>query len=387
MQAFLWIRRGLLAAAVGALLVCGLGLAFEFLIPSRWWTTQLRSELETDLRRPVRVGKVRWSLWRGFSAENLWVGELPAYGSGTFLEAKLMTARPRLTALVLGRVSLSSAKLVGVKAHIVRDAGGRFNFSDLSTGGSGSTPAIDIRRLDLQDAELDFVDRVRGVHAAAMHLWASLSRLSPNGKPRLEADCRLAGINQEKTLQTAVSLQAEGRLADYVLKASSGKLIFRDIRLPYFNAEELRAEWDLSGLSGDLATVQGAVHLRGLPGHLENPAELTRDSRWADLLLSPVKILARLHGLGLEDMGKIDYDEISGDYAFSAGEAIIHPFFIKGPLVSMETEGSVQLRDRTLRLSTNLTMKKTVVGALVEGPMDAPEVKPHLSFRGVKTQL
>src|SRR5579859_5454981 len=138
------LRRTALALAALVVAAIVLSSTFALLIPSRWWTSLLRSELQQDLRRPVRVGKANWSLWKGFSAEDLWIGELPAYGSGTFLEARRMTARPRLLALLAGHVSLTNAKLVGVKARVLREANGRYNFSDLSGGRStGAAPAVD----------------------------------------------------------------------------------------------------------------------------------------------------------------------------------------------------------------------------------------------------
>ena len=385
----LWLRRIAVAAAASLVVLALLAAAIEFAVPSRWWTAFLKVQLERELRRPLRLGAARWSLWHGFSAENLWIGELPAQGSGAFLQARVMSARPRLWPLLAGRVSIQSAKLVGVKARVVRDASGRFNFSDLSGGGAaaGAAPAVDIRRLDLQDAELDVVDRGRGFHVAALGLWGSLSRFRPNGKPRLEVDCKVQGVYRERTLALDLSLQAEGRLHGTALRSSSGRLSLKGIRHANFNAEELRVEWELDGLSGDLATAGGRVRLRGSAGRLERVAELTRDSRWADLLLTPVKVLARLRGMGLAEIDPIVYSEILGDYRLSSGEALIQPFAIRGPVLSVETEGAVRLREARMRLTTNVAMGKTVIGALIQGPIESPEITPHLSFRGAKTKL
>src|SRR5581483_7322788 len=86
----LWLRRIAVAAAASLVVLALLAAAIEFAVPSRWWTAFLKVQLERELRRPLRLGAARWSLWHGFSAENLWIGELPAQGSGAFLQARVM---------------------------------------------------------------------------------------------------------------------------------------------------------------------------------------------------------------------------------------------------------------------------------------------------------
>ena len=383
-----------------ALLLLGADLALELLVPQDMLRETLRPRMEVLLGRQVRMGAVSLGLWKGLRVSGLAVSEAPDFSAGTFLE----TGEARLGwypwRLLSGRIAISELRLEGMKLQLVRDRKGRFNFSDLyehpassaAVSGIGALAARAARRLvsvevlsaRVRGGQVLYADLADGfnVKARDLSLWAD--GLSVRGRAETRADFKLKGVYRDKPLEAWVSLEARGVLRDWHPVASAGRLAIEKLRHPNFKTEGMRAEWDLRGLTPDLLSAEGVIRLTGSPGVLYDPAGLSRQGRWVGLLLYPLEVLARFRGLGLPDLRQVPYAELRGDYSLKAGSVNIAPLYIRGPVVSINAEGVLSLRRRSVGLKANLILGNTAVGVLVKGPIEKPSVIPDLSFTGDK---
>ncbi|MBI4348841.1 MAG: AsmA family protein [Elusimicrobia bacterium] len=245
---------------------------------------------------------------------------------------------------------------------------------------------VDIERLRIRRGTLDYVDGENGIRLAAtgVSIWAE--GLTPRStRTDVSIDGKLEGKIQDQPTEMEFSLEARMELdKNYYPVVTAGFLVLNKIRHPSFVTERVRAEWDLQGVSPDLTTAKGVVRLDGSPGDINRPAYLARQGKWPGLLLYPIEVLAKFRGLGLPDLLKIPYNELRGEYSFQNGSINLAPLYIRGPVVSINAEGVLNLVQRTVGLKANVIMGKSSIGVLIRGPMDAPKVEGDVSFKGPK---
>lgn len=255
-----------------------------------------------------------------------------------------------------------------------------------AAAGAAANLHLDIDRLRVRRGGLQFIDQDKQLQVGVSDLSVWAEGLTPTStRTDLDVDGSLLGTLQDQKVEAQFILEARMELDQkYYPTASTGHLILNKISHPSFRTERLRADWDLKGLSPDLTTAQGVVRLDGAPGELDRPAFVARQGKWPALLLYPIGVLAKFRGLGLPDLLKIPYSELKGEYAFQAGSVNIAPLYVRGPLVSINAEGVVNLAARTVGLKANVIMGKSSVGVQIKGPMDAPTVEGAVSFRAGK---
>ncbi|MEO7649117.1 MAG: hypothetical protein ABIZ80_01495, partial [Bryobacteraceae bacterium] len=96
---------------------------------------RLRAGLEKSLNRPVRIGKVRFNLFRvGFSINDVIIGEDPAFGIEPFAYMESLEVSPQISSLWTRRLEFSSLRLSTPSVNLVK-VDGRWNFEPLLTPG------------------------------------------------------------------------------------------------------------------------------------------------------------------------------------------------------------------------------------------------------------
>ena len=124
-------RRNLFLGLVLLLLAAFL---LPFAININRFRGQIARALEAGLGRPVEVGAVRLKLLPvpGLVAENVVVGEVPAFGAESFARTAELRANVRLRSLWTGRLSFSSLVFVEPSLNLTRRADGAWNIASVN---------------------------------------------------------------------------------------------------------------------------------------------------------------------------------------------------------------------------------------------------------------
>lgn len=139
----------------GAVLLIVIAIAAVFTAPeieANHWREPLIKELGRALGRPVQVQSVRYNLFPspGLSAYSLVIPEDPAYGLEPFAYVTELHTGVRLLPLLLGRLEVSSVRLIDASVNIARAGDGGWNVSRLLLGmaaaaRAGNPPALELR--------------------------------------------------------------------------------------------------------------------------------------------------------------------------------------------------------------------------------------------------
>ena len=426
------------------LVLLAAGTALEFAVPKDALRALCVQKLQQKLRRQVKMTSLSVGPWRGLRVDGLQISEAPDFAAGTFLKAERITVRPKFLPLLAGRIVVGQVALVEPELRVLRTKDGRYNVTGIldasaaapavapsSGAAAAAKPAepkvdliafltkgwdkpdrkvgefgalvaaagagaasrlagavakltVDVEVLRVRRGAFHYEDQETGLKLSASEVTVWAEGLTPRSlRTEVNVDGKATGTINERPAEAEFVLDARMELdAKYYPVASSGHLILNKVRHPSFQTDRLRAEWDLRGLSSDLTAAAGVVKLEGSAGQLINPAFISRQGKWPALLLYPVQVLAKYRGLGLPDMEKLDYTELRGEYSFQNGAVNLAPVYLRGPVISINAEGALNLPLRTVGLKANVIMGKTSVGVLIKGLMDAPSVESEVSFKG-----
>ncbi len=452
------VRAMVKLAVVVFLILAIAGTVVEFGVPKEQLRALCVQNLQQRLKRQVKIGAVSIGPWRGLRVEKLEISESPDFTAGTFIAAERLTVKPRFLPLFMGKIAVGEVSLTDPRIRIVRQPGGRYNFSGLlesaalkgspepaapgapaqaNVAASTTAPAglpplkpmgggggkidpmallstgwedpphklaelgtlavgaaaeaatrvqLDVERMRIRRGTVEYIDSENAMELAAGGLSVWAEGLTPRSqRTDVSVDGRITGKLRDQPTEMEFSLEARMELdKNYYPVVTVGHLVLNKIRHPSFVTERIRAEWDLKGVTPELTAASGVLRLEGSPGDINRPAYLKSQGKWPGLLLYPVEVLAKFRGLGLPDLLKIPYNELRGEYSFGAGSVNMAPLYVRGPLVSINAEGVINLAQRTVGLKANVIMGKSSIGVLIKGPMDSPSVTGDVSFKGPK---
>jgi hypothetical protein len=143
------LRRALLAVL---LLVVAFGLLAPYLRADRLGP-RIQAALEAALNRPVHIGPVHLSVFRGlgFTVDDVLIDDDPAAGIEPFAHVEHMQARVRFTSLFAGQLAFSSLRLDTPSVNVVKMPSGPWNIQPLldrrpqATAAHHAVPDIQIR--------------------------------------------------------------------------------------------------------------------------------------------------------------------------------------------------------------------------------------------------
>lgn len=116
-------------------------IALPFGVDVNTFRPRLESELTSVLARPVTVGRLKLSLLSGsIAAENISIGDDPAFSQSPFVQARALKVGVRIWPLIFSRkLQVTDLTLQQPAISLIHSASGTWNFSSL--GGSGSAAA------------------------------------------------------------------------------------------------------------------------------------------------------------------------------------------------------------------------------------------------------
>jgi AsmA protein len=127
-----------IAALVFGLLVLGVG--GLLLVDANHFRPQIQATLSQSLGREVTLGKLHVVVWSGsLDADDIQIGEEPAFGTQPFVSAKSLELGVQLWPLLIHRqLRITSLTLDQPSVRLLQDSAGRWNFA--SFGGAGREP-------------------------------------------------------------------------------------------------------------------------------------------------------------------------------------------------------------------------------------------------------
>jgi AsmA protein len=152
-------RNGTILVIVAAVLLLLLAIT-PLLVNAERFRPVIESRLGTALGRPVTIGKLSFSwLAGGISAENISIGEDPAFGTQPFLTARALDVSVEMRPLLLHReLRIESIKVRDPEVRLL-ELGGKWNVSSLgrkqqpNTGGASAAP-LTLRKLAITGGRL-----------------------------------------------------------------------------------------------------------------------------------------------------------------------------------------------------------------------------------------
>jgi AsmA protein len=291
-----WLKRVLFSLVV-ALLLAVVGLAiFLLTFNPNAYKSRLESLVFERTARTLTIGgDISLSLFPriGLSVSDVALSNREA--KDTFVSIDSARFAVAIWPLLSNQLVVDHVAVTGLKAHVVRDAKGRFNFSDLldmdGAGATGAAPApmgvaaaaapgtgsdfnIDIAGLELKDGRVQYVDQRDGLSTTLEQIEANTGRVTydqpfdvslkavitgndPVQHAQLQAQALLRLSPRERSyLAQKINVQLSGRLGnlDQSQAALRGNLAY-DGKARHFSADNL--ELALSGNIVGVHPVQG----------------------------------------------------------------------------------------------------------------------------------
>jgi hypothetical protein len=397
------------AVALPILLIAAILIAPE--IEAGAWRQALAQELSRALGRPVEVGNVRYRIYPspGLSAFDLVIPEDPAFGIEPLAYVTELQVGVRLTSLLLGRLEVSSVRLVDASVNVSHAGDRGWNITQLLKGmaaaaRAGNPPALELRacRVNfrfglvkssyyLNDVDLDLQPPSESNRNMGWSFEVSPARTDraeqgfgrftgegvwspsrgPEGTVEAAVELETSALSEVITLLAGQDLGLQGRVSsrarldgplnrirvtgqtEFMEVDHAGLFGFRgkQFQLP------LQGDISLPGQSFDL-------HLAALPeGAAEPPLEISLSS--SDTLIDPlwkagflfrsfpaatVAELARRIGSGLP-AGMAVTGEVDGSLGFERGGPASGQITVKSAVLKLTEAGEISSPEAVLSFS------------------------------------
>jgi AsmA protein len=264
-------RKVILVAAiiVGAIVV--LGLLVPMFVSVESFRPTIESRLSAALGRQVQIGKLRLSLLAGgITAEDIAIGDDPAFASEPFVTAKVLEIHVDLWPLLLHRqLHIESLTIQKPQVTLIR-MGERWNFSSMGApaaqGAAGAAPAassaaaLELTKLMLSGGELTI--RQPGASQSFSDLEITTSNVSLSSVFPFSLEVTLPG-NGKLTLTGQAGPLPAGDVAETPVQAS--------LKVEHLDLAAYTAQGAALGGTADL---DATMHSDGRQAHVEGSGSL-----------------------------------------------------------------------------------------------------------------
>ncbi len=136
------MKRLLIFLAVLVLAVVLVAAGALFMVDANRFRPQIQTSLSDAMGRTVTLGKLHVSVFTGsLDADDIRIGDAPAFGKEPFIQARSLTVGVRLWPLIVHReLHVTSLTLDAPSVRLVQNRAGQWNFSSFAAGGPGSRP-------------------------------------------------------------------------------------------------------------------------------------------------------------------------------------------------------------------------------------------------------
>ncbi len=156
------MKRLLIIFTVVVLVVIAAGAGALLLVDANHFRPQIQASLSEAMGRPVSVGKLHLSVWSGsLDADDIRIGDDPAFGKQPFVSAKSLAVGVRLWPLIAHRqLRVTSLTLDQPSVYLIQNRAGHWNFARLAAGTpqsappSTGTPVFSADKLRIKDGSI-----------------------------------------------------------------------------------------------------------------------------------------------------------------------------------------------------------------------------------------
>ena len=264
-----------LALAMAAFLVAA-QVCVSVVVRTRRMHTYLTAHLERTFGRPVEVGHFAVQLLPTprLDAEQVTIGEDPAFGNEYFLRADSLSAGLRWTGLLRGQFDFGTLTLSHPSLVLVRNNTGRWNLerwlppakasgeaaAHLYGPPSPVAPVNRLQRIEFDDGRVDFKNGDDKIPFAFTAVSGSVNQVAPGRwQLRLEAQPWRSGVS----LQAAGTLRVQGDVAGTSARLQPAQIDVRWDEVSLADVFRLLHGYD-HGVRGSL-TLEGSLK-SGAPG-------------------------------------------------------------------------------------------------------------------------
>jgi len=353
------LRRWWKLALVIAALLAAVQIGVSFLVRTRRMHQYLSTHLERAFGRPVEVGHFAVQLFPSprLDAEEVTVGEDPAFGNEYFLRSEHLSAGLRWIGLLRGHFEFGTLSLGRPSLILVRDGEGKWNLERwLPPSKSGDAvnsriygppaaiaPVNRLQRIEFDDGRINFKNADDKLPFALIGVSGSVEQVSPGRwQLRLEAQPWRSGV----TLQSTGTLFVQGdiagtsaRLQPAEINMHWGEVSLADLfRLLWGQDYGVRGAFSLDGTAKSGASPPSAPSGHGLDVEAKPAAELAA-RQWTFALRARAEQIHRWDLTERSDNPQLGVT-ISGHWDVAAGSVRAEEVSIEAPLSNVRGTAS-----------------------------------------------
>jgi len=286
-------------------------------------------------------------------------------------------------------VSITGTKDKPVYAGKAQFKGVGATLASLSLADFAGTLSIEQSRIDVPNLTGKVADGTLKMNltikdymrAPNVLLDAKLDRFDLGGY--LDAKSRLAA--QMAASAPTASTAAAGAAPAAAPKPirTSGNLEIGALTYPNANLEQIKASWDLSGITADLKQLGGQAKFEVGGGKLKDIGKMATQSILLKVLISPLLIVQKIGRIGgirlFPDFNDITLRAIIGDYAFKDGLMTLNKCEMDSDAADVTASGTIGLSNGALDLLLTAQVANVApIDVDVKGTIDAPKSEAHV---------
>ncbi|MBI5240864.1 MAG: AsmA family protein [Elusimicrobia bacterium] len=310
----------------------------------------------------------------------------------SFVLDEITAISPETREMRLGGRGFFALSLSGPASKFL--VGGKMKFEGIGATVAGlplaeftGTASFDEKRIDIPnltgkvgDGKLEMDLTVKNYRAQPyVDLMATLDRFDL-GK-YLAAKAALAAQQKEKDAKQEARTGEKTKPAPPL--AMRGRFNVGELRHPNVNAKDVKAFWELSGLTPDMKSLDGIATLQVAGGNFNNIGKLATQSPIVKVLIFPLLIIQKIGGVGglriFPDFNNITFTEIGGDYKFDQGVMTVRDTHLYSDAAQVQSQGMINLPTEKLDLTVTAQVGRVApMDIKVTGTFDKPVTKTQV---------
>jgi AsmA protein len=324
------VKYGLLGLG-GLLLLVVVGVAvFAMTFDPNRYKGQVERMVKEKTGRTLQLkGDIQLAFWPSLGAQVAGVSFSEKNSPDTFLSLDSAHASVKLMPLLSGQAIVDGIRVSGLKANVVKEKDGTFNFSDLlkAQGEAGKEPpakpspeqteggqavAFDIASIHIDRSAVSYLDRASGQQLELADFRLETGRIAERASGNLELGAAVKGKNPELDLKVSASggyrvdlpdnSYAVSKLDATLAGTASGQKIDARIASPELvvakdqakgeltavvKSDDLQANLKLAGLEGSakalvISQLSGDVAMKNMKASLNGSARADLEKETAD---------------------------------------------------------------------------------------------------------
>src|SRR5262245_34663560 len=235
------VKYGLLGLGAVAILVIGAVAVFALTFDPNKYKGQVEAAVKEKTGRTLKLaGNLELAFWPSLGAKVAGVTLSEKGSAADFLSLESAQVSVAVMPLLRGAAVVDGVRVAGLKANVVKDKQGRFNFADLmegdakkpaapkpeEKGGGGAPLAFDIASVRIERSSVSYRDLASGQELALSDIDLSTGRVAEKADGKLKCSVTAKGRNPDldAKVQLAGVYKVDLPAKAYALSGVDGKV-------------------------------------------------------------------------------------------------------------------------------------------------------------------